>query len=424
MPRKFLRSIYSILKLISGNFFAILVAFFLIEIFCAFLVENKEEIKSALGMSSPVSSEQFQTTNIISEKYELDTLVPFYPGWNDREINALLDETWLRRRYEFEAFTMHRERPFKGRYIQVHEAGFRISHDQAPWPPSPDKPAIFVFGGSTVFGHGLHDEATVVSFLTPIIRRTPGVEDAQVYNFGRSNYYSSQERILFQRLLIDGFVPDMAIFIDGVNEFSFYGTKRSKFALYLEKRVDEAVFGRFGDTSDLTPVDYLKRFVKSSATYDVLAAIARKTGLTSTDEGVAPRRKGGWAPTLDSGVKRAEFVDGVMSRYVLNKKMLESVGREFDVRTVFVLQPIPSYKYDPGLHPFHFGDFPIPLFREGYGRIASQIEAGEIPKDIVWCADIFAGATQPVYVDAWHYGELGSKILADCIWRGVGGRKN
>ena len=35
-----------------------------------------------------------------------------------------------------------------------------------------------------------------------------------------AHYFSTQERILFEQLLVAGYVPDIAIFVDGLNEFT------------------------------------------------------------------------------------------------------------------------------------------------------------------------------------------------------------
>jgi len=44
-------------------------------------------------------------------------------------------------------------------------------------------------------------------------------DNVVVYNFGRAGYYSTQERILFEYFVAKGVKPDVAIFLDGLNDF-------------------------------------------------------------------------------------------------------------------------------------------------------------------------------------------------------------
>src|SRR6185436_5392660 len=61
--------------------------------------------------------------------------------------------------------------------------------------------------------------------------------EPRVYNFGRGAYYSSQERALFEKLLVGGTVPDGAIFLDGLNDFMYYDD-RPAMTVFLELMVD------------------------------------------------------------------------------------------------------------------------------------------------------------------------------------------
>ena len=149
-------------------------------------------------------------------KYPESSLAAVYPGLPREERNDLLRETWSRP-FLFADYTMFRERPFAGKYVNVSSHGFRLVKDQGPWPPDPAHFNVFVFGGSTTFGYGLPDDQTVASHLqdalAPLSRRR-----VCVYNFAAGFYYSTQERILLERLLSGGHAPHLAIFIDGLND--------------------------------------------------------------------------------------------------------------------------------------------------------------------------------------------------------------
>src|SRR5271169_1400394 len=55
--------------------------------------------------------------------FNMDSLGPAYPGWRKKDIKILLDETMRHNEYEYEQFTEFRERPFRGRFVNVDAAG-------------------------------------------------------------------------------------------------------------------------------------------------------------------------------------------------------------------------------------------------------------------------------------------------------------
>ena len=122
---------------------------------------------------------------------------------------------------EYQPFTGFREKQHRGgawlnAWIPL---AFGFPKIRAPWPPRPEASNVFVFGGSTTFQNSLPDEQTIPSYLGECAANHSRGHLA-VYNFGRPGYISSQELILFQQLLNSGFVPRVAVFIDGLNDFS------------------------------------------------------------------------------------------------------------------------------------------------------------------------------------------------------------
>ena len=137
----------------------------------------------------------FSLENPITDKYEEAALTKVYPGKTRKEIRDLLHETWSRP-YIYEPFTQFKERPYRGKYVNVDVNGFRFSAGQASWPPDPAAFNVFVFGGSTTFGYGVTDAETITSYLQTYFREQLRIP-ARVYNFGRGYYNSTQERIPF-----------------------------------------------------------------------------------------------------------------------------------------------------------------------------------------------------------------------------------
>ncbi len=151
--------------------------------------------------------------------YGLDKLQRVYPHRTEDEIRQLLHESWSRT-YRYEPFTQFKEGEFSGRFVHVSEQGFRDTGHGLPWPPAADRLNVFVFGGSTTFGYGVSDGETIPARLQEALEPVCG-EAIAVYNLARSNYFSSQESVLFQRLLAQGVRPAMAVFVDGLNDFAY-----------------------------------------------------------------------------------------------------------------------------------------------------------------------------------------------------------
>jgi hypothetical protein len=330
-------------------------------------------------------------------RYEEDLLDSLYPDMKREDIAVLLFETWSRN-YVFEDFTHINEQPSSGRYVNVDPNGFRKSKNQGPWPTSREKHfSIFFFGSSTAFGYGVPDSETISSYLQELFSREGLKRVPVVYNFGRGHYYSTPERILFEQLVAKGYVPDMAIFLDGLNEFFFYendGTVVSeRFAQLLR-----------GDVQKL----YFRELRRRSPVWRTLRETRKNIKLFFTKDIAAKRR--------ERHVADATRLQQLIDRYLTNKKLIEAVGEAFNITTVFAWEPIAPYRYDLALHPFAREGFGKQEYsRSGYPLMAEYVESHNLGTNFIWCADIGQDATQPLYVDLTHYSPRMSKMLAQAI---------
>jgi len=338
----------------------------------------------------------------ITRIHESSSLRTVYPGMDAEAISQLIHETWSRP-YAYEPFTQFKERPFHGRFVNVSEDGFRVSKDQGPWPPDPDNYNIFLFGGSTTFGYGVPDDQTVASYLQAYLR---GATSAPVcvYNFGRSSYVLEQERVLLEELLLAGHVPDLALFIDGLNEFAFpFGPAETK---RLEAVFDSKpdALDRWGWIESLPMTrlaHYSRRVVVSAASH------RRRSD---------PRNTEPTAAFDDGKYHDPEIIAGVIERYLANKKLTEAVVREYGTHAVFVWQPIPLYKYDLHHHLFATSDFGSNFFaRYGYRYMADRTDDAAAAGNFLWCADMQESLAEPLYVDKVHYTARMSALVASTI---------
>jgi len=320
-----------------------------------------------------------------------------YPEMTKEDIAVLLFESWSRN-YVFEDFTHINEQPSSGRYVNVNPHGFRKSKNQGPWPPKTDKHfSIFFFGSSTSFGYGAPDSETISSHLQELFPKDGLKRVPVVYNFGRGHYYSTPERILFEQLVAKGYVPDMAIFLDGLNEFFFYeddGTVVSdRFAQLLR-----------GDVKKL----YFRELRKRSPVWRTMRETRKNIKRFFTKD-IATKRR-------ERHVAEPRRLQQIIDRYLINKKLIEAVGAAFNVTTIFAWEPIASYRYDLALHPFAREGFGKQEYsRSGYPLMAEYVKSHDLGNNFIWCADIGRDATQPLYIDLTHYSPQMSKMLAQAI---------
>jgi hypothetical protein len=322
--------------------------------------------------------------------YGMETLTQVYPHRSPPEIERLLRETWSRR-YVYEPFTQFKEGAIAGEFVNVAAAGFRRTGRELPWPPVADRPTVFVFGGSTAFGYGLADDETIPARLGAALTASCG-EEVAVYNFARSNYYSSQENILFQRLLVQGVRPEMVVFIDGLNEFGH--------------RADEPKFTeRLAYLMTETPAQLGRRWL-----VDLPLARLTKRLLARSD-------------LRQRASVEAGYAEQVVARWLANRAQIRAVAQASGIETLFVWQPIPSYGYDLSHHLFApEADAERQASAVGFALLAERRQADELAADLLWLADMQRAKAEPLYVDQVHYTASFSSEIAAAIAAAAGPR--
>jgi lysophospholipase L1-like esterase len=340
--------------------------------------------KTAAMKGTPYSYRRFQ-----------ESLVAVHPDLSRDQIGTLIAET-RKITQGYEPYTQFKENPYRSEFVTVDQRGFRPIKNQAPWPPPKGELTIFVFGGSTTFGYGVADELTIASQMQERLRKT-GSAKANVYNFGRGSYMSIQERILFETLLMKGFVPDIAIFIDGLNDLCYADGEPAR-TKDLKKFMAE------GDTSPTQkvlgqlPVTRALRILVSGEAEDSRTGRDKAAGLTRSE-------------ILKSAQK-------VINRYRDNKKITEAVSKAFGVKSIFVWQPIPIYKYDGQFNIFRGFDYHgwVPMLKPAYEIMAKLAASKALGRNFVWTADIQEDQKKPLYVDAVHYsGEMSGMLAHDIV---------
>jgi hypothetical protein len=342
------------------------------------------------------------------------------------ERQGLMAETWSRS-FDYEPFTTFKERAYSGRYVNVDPNGFRRTFGQGPWPPdSRTQTTVFVFGGSTTFGYGVADDDTIPSYLARMLEVSDPKRPLKVYNFGRAYYYSTQERILFEQLVTSGVVPDLVIFIDGLNDFR-YAEDEPEFSGMLQTFIEG-----HDDSSRLPDLAIFRAAARVAAR---LPGGARPSD-GDADRPVRPfpipalgvhempdrRFLHGSAGGNRGARDDATVTEEILARYARNKRIIDAITTSLGVRSVSVWQPVPNYKYDLAYYQFDQLRFDK-YMKPGYERMEAPDRRAALGKNFVWCADVFESLRERMYVDRFHYTPHGTELVARCIARFVGERR-
>jgi len=363
-----LKKIDKIYKYIAVTFFSTILLFLFVNVFIylCFIVRDTIAYRNQIFLS-----------------YR-QPLEPLYPLLSKRQVNELLYETWSRP-YVYEPYTGFKERPFKGKYINVSNDGFRLVNNQGPWPPDLKNLNVFLFGGSTTFGYGVRDGESVPSNIQDLLSQKTN-KKVCVYNFGRGNYFSSQERILYEKLLTLGYIPDIAVFIDGLNDF-YYNSDDPLFTEQFKNFVN-------GKSNFLLNLPLLK--------FAELFRDVNKTSIRFNRQEVQ-----------EKDYNDKELIKTVIERYFKNKKAIDTISSSFNVKTFFIWQPVPTYKYDLSYHIFAgkgFGRFMYSKY--GYTYMEEFIKNNDIGNNFLWLADMQEELKKPLYIDIDHYSPWMSKEIA------------
>jgi hypothetical protein len=220
-------------------------------------------------------------------------------------------------------------------------------------------------------------------------------KDARVYNFGQSGQYSTGERSLMERLLVAGHVPEVVIFIDGLNEYC-----------YADDAPEESLaFVQLADGSRRPLRFALGSLFHALPVGRVATSLRRRLGAFST-------------PT--------PAIDEVNRRYEANRTVAGGAARAFGVKPLFVWQPVPAYGLDLARHPFAG----VGLGRRelaGAGTRSMAARRRTLPPDesFFWAADLHDTAPTEglLYIDPIHYSPAMSRHFAEALARALIDRK-
>ena len=374
-------------------------------------------------------------------RYGIDFFRRLYPDKSDAEIEKLLYQHSVLETI-YEPFAEFRMPAIATDTLNNHEAGFRlIGPDQGPWPPDKYAYNVFVFGGSTTWGGGNMDAETIPAYLQATLREQAGTRRINVYNFGAGAHFSTQEVTYFQNLLRSGFVPDFAVFIDGLNDFHFWNGESAASVIFRpsfkawngDGLVSRVLRREYGGLSAPDWKWYAREFVqmlpivrlwkqwepRRIANRLLIHLASRLTVGVGRVEAAENDQDAIYNARYkdDDGIKDLERINAVIARYLANKAIAQGIATEFGIQAIFVWQPVPLYKYDLRRHPFPIED-QHRRHRYGYPVMAEYVRTHDV-KNLVWCADLGKDAVSTIYSDEVHYLAPFNLKIAECIADGI-----
>lgn len=321
--------------------------------------------------------------------------VPYYQSraWSE----TLWAETLRSDSYQYEPYTIWRHRPFSGETVNVDESGRRVTSGANCDTHSYD---VFAFGGSTMWGWGAPDWATIPAYLQSSLSARRN-EPVCVVNFGEDGYISTQSVVRLKLLLQSGLIPDSVLFYSGVNDvYSGYITGRAGVPYIIEDL--ESRFEGRGHP--------IVKWLEASRVYGIAR---RQVQAKSRAQG---RHLG--MDYQDMGIPASNLAVRLEEVYIQNHSLVQSLAQAYGFDAFFALQPHMAIgnkalteaeaevysQFDPAL---------IILAEETYRRI--RLEA--LSSETIWyLGNVLDHEESQIWIDTWgHITPEGNQLVAEAL---------
>ena len=258
---------------------------------------------------------------------------------------------------------------------------------------------VWTFGGSTMYGAGVPDWATIPSYLSRELN-AGGQNCALVSNFGVEGYVTDQELILLEEQLKGGGRPDVVIFYDGLNDSMSQCTTGPPPPHGAYRTIKSRVEG-----SPSARLDFLQKSYAVRLAGELLARFHHPRSVALQASEVQPR------------------IMNVVSKYEANVLLVRALAGAYGFKLYPFWQPLLTYGHKP-LVPFE--------------QLLARADASNIPADnacllmmaatyreaerraaqdgnFVFLGGVFDSTKEPVYIDQGHLGPRGNEVVAQAI---------
>jgi lysophospholipase L1-like esterase len=302
------------------------------------------------------------------------------------------------RRNRYQPHVLWRRAPMKGQTINIDEQGIRVTPG-AQCTAGSFK--VFAFGGSTMWGTGSPDWATIPAYLQSGIK---ALKDGLVcvVNFGESGFTSTQGVIELMVQLQQGNIPDVTISFDGVNDI---------YVAYQSGRPggnenDDQLAARF-ERREITKKNPFAALLELSSLHELAVSLVTKL---RPEVASAPK-----VVTYETkGIDPTNLADSIVQTYRSNYNIVGSLAQRYGFKSFFFWPPYIAVgkkaltpdevelkrAVDPAL---------TKLYLLAYRKI--ELLAPQ-QKNLVYLGEIFDSYEPLLWLDDVHVTPEGNKLIA------------
>lgn len=281
--------------------------------------------------------------------------------------HAVYDETINSNFYVYDSWLGFKRIDFNGKYI--HSTGFERRSIPSIVSKETDTLQLWFIGGSTTFGFNVTDEEAIPSQFAKLYQQSQTAgKSIEVHNFGMPFYFSYQELKLFFHLLTEKGVPDIVIFIDGLNDFENHRNNVSQ-KHFFTIELDE----------------FMKKYTPDF-----------KKGTTVNSQDLP----------LDS-VKKI-----LVKNYLTTVEKIEQLAANYQIQSFFVIQPVPFYNYPQQQTDPICAKEEQPIFKYAYPLLDSVFKQQQ---NKLYLGDMLVNVSKQPFVDGYHYSPHFNKEIANRI---------
>ena len=303
-------------------------------------------------------------------------------------------------------FLVWGERPWHSKHINVDESSVvNMRRTTNPACDQTQRRVIWMFGGSTLFGMGVPDEATIPSYLSQELNSNSPACMA-ISNYGVEGYLTNQELILLVELLKKGQRPDLVIFYDGVNDSDAAVSPGIPDA-HLEFRSTKSLM----EGSVSSKLDFLR----NSNSIKLARALVLRLD------------RGDLAGLPPSEISARAVA--ALDNYEANMNVAKMLGQAYKFKVFCFWQPSLAFGRKP-LAPFEqqlWDSSPNPSLATPQRVVMAVNEEAARRStrnaDFVLLGHVFDPVKEPIYIDNhMHIGPLGNQIVAGAMAKWIEGQ--
>ena len=340
----------------------------------------------------------FRSLNLdvgINERFSDQDIITIYGKKNLDDYKKVIKEQgepWI-----YKPLVEFVEVPRDGDFVSVSDDNIRcnVNGDNSCIIKS-GKQVIWIFGGSTTFGYGVKNNETIAAYLNAMM------PDYEVINFGQAAYYSTLENILFNSYLSQGLIPEIAIFIDGLNDYYFYQTPDRSVA---SDNINDRLSNNIETLSDRSKfIKFLKNIARN---FELVLWINNKFKSLSAND------------NQKYEIQTDEIIKKVEKRLEYNFLARVAIADVLNFKVINVLQPVPTYGvgHKTSLVPEELVSINNHL-NSGRGyELIDRSNLGKINLDFIDMS--LLEISGPMYVDTVHYSSQTNKEIAMRLYKHI-----